>query len=269
MWEEVAKRVQREGGEVHMRHKVVGLKPEGDHIASVTVLNEDTGQTEEVQGDYVFSTMPVKELVEQLGCVVPPEVKKIANGLMYRDFITVGVLLHRLALPEGTGPTNIVPDNWIYIQERDVKVGRLQIFNNWSPYLVADPNTVWLGMEYFCNEGDELWSMSDEDFFRFAVDELARIHIINKEDVIDGTVVRVKKTYPAYFGTYDQFDKIRDYVEKFDNLYLLGRNGMHRYNNADHSMLTAMTAVDNIVNDRVDKTNIWAVNTESDYHEEK
>ena len=134
---------------------------------------------------------------------------------------------------------------------------------------VADPNTVWLGLEYFCNEGDELWSKPDADFLSFATDELAHIGIIDKKDVLDGTVVRVKKTYPSYFGSYLQFDKVRAYVDRFENLFLLGRNGMHRYNNADHSMLTAMTAVDNIVNGQTDKANIWDVNTESDYHEEK
>ncbi|MBA2278704.1 MAG: NAD(P)/FAD-dependent oxidoreductase [Chloroflexia bacterium] len=269
MWEEVARRVELEGGEVHMRQKVVALAHDGATVTGATVVDEETGHARQVAADYVFSTMPVKELIAGLGCSVPPDVKAVADGLLYRDFITVGVLMRRLALPGGVGDTNIVPDNWIYIQERDVKLGRLQVFNNWSPYLVADPNTVWLGLEYFCNEGDELWTKSDNEFFRFAVDELARIHIIDKNDVLDGTVVRVKKTYPAYFGTYNHFDKIRDYTDRFENLYLLGRNGMHRYNNADHSMLTAMTAVDNIVNGERDKENVWSVNTESEYHEEK
>jgi protoporphyrinogen oxidase len=222
-----------------------------------------------VTGDYFFSTQPVKELIANLEPYAPEEIKHVSDGLMYRDFVTVGVLLTRLDLPEGVGPTNLVPDNWIYIQERSVKLGRLQIFNNWSPYLVADPNTVWLGMEYFCTEGDELWSKSDEEFFDFAIRELDSIGIIDLKDVLDGTVVRVKKTYPAYFGTYDRFDEIREFVDRYPNLFLLGRNGMHRYNNADHSMLTAMTAVDNIIAGREDKSNIWSVNTESEYHEEK
>lgn len=269
MWEEVARRVELEGGEIHKRHTVRAFTHNGSKVTGATVVDETTGQAKEVAADYIFSTMPVKELIAGFGCDVPPEVKQVAEGLLYRDFITVGVLLRRLALPGGEGPTNIVPDNWIYIQESEVKLGRLQVFNNWSPYLVADPNTVWLGLEYFCNEGDELWSKSDDEFFQFAVDELHRIQIIDKKDVLDGTVVRVKKTYPAYFGTYDHFDKIRAYTDCFENLYLLGRNGMHRYNNADHSMLTAMTAVDNIVNGETDKSNIWSVNTEAEYHEEK
>ena len=162
-----------------------------------------------------------------------------------------------------------MPDNWIYIQERDVRIGRLQIFNNWSPWLVRDPDTVWLGLEYFCNEGDDLWRMSDEDFRAFAAAELVKIDVIEPGDVLDGVVIRVPKTYPAYFGSYDDFQVVRDFVDDFPNLFLVGRNGMHRYNNQDHSMLTAMTAVENLRDGVTSKDNIWAVNTEEDYHEEK
>ncbi len=269
MWEIVADRIRAEGGHVHLRHRVVSITNEGDRITSATICNEETGQEEVVTGDYFFSTMPINELLQSFTGEVPADVKHVSDNLPYRDFITVGVLAKRLALPDGEGPTNIVPDNWIYIQESDVKIGRLQIFNNWSPYLVADPNTVWMGLEYFCYEGDELWSMADDAFFDFAVAELDKIGIIDRKDVLDGTVVRVKKTYPAYFGVFKDFDKVREYTDRFPNLFLLGRNGMHRYNNADHSMLTAMTAVDNIVNGQTDKANIWSVNTESDYHEAK
>jgi protoporphyrinogen oxidase len=269
MWEEVAAHIRQGGGEVRCGHRVTAVAHSGTRVTGVTVVDEETGEQSELAADYVFSTMPVKELIAGMGPDVPGDVRAIAAGLRYRDFITVGVLLTRLALPGGQGPTNLVPDTWIYIQERDVQIGRLQIFNNWSPYLVADPErTVWLGLEYFCNEGDDLWQMSDDAFLAFAVDELARIDIIDPADVLDGTVRRVRKAYPAYFGTYDQFERIRQYTDTFPNLYLLGRNGMHRYNNADHSMLTAMTAVDNIVSGREDKANIWAVNTETEYHEE-
>lgn len=164
---------------------------------------------------------------------------------------------------------NIILDNWIYIQERDVKLGRLQIFNNWSPYMVKDPDTVWIGLEYFCNEGDELWSKSDDEFSKYAIDELAKISIIEKDDVLDATVIRMPKTYPAYFGSYDDFHVIRGFTDKIDNLFLIGRNGMHRYNNADHSMLTAMIAVENIINGKKTKDNIWQVNIEDEYHEDK
>jgi protoporphyrinogen oxidase len=164
---------------------------------------------------------------------------------------------------------NIIPDNWVYIQERDVKIGRLQIFNNWSPYMVKDQNTVWIGLEYFCNDGDALWNKSDEEFQKCAIEELAKIGIINKEDILDSTIVRMKNTYPAYFGTYHEFYMIRDFTDKIENLFLIGRNGMHRYNNQDHSMLTAITAVENIINGVKTKGNVWAVNTELEYHEEK
>ena len=198
--------------------------------------------------------------------------QKVAKGLPYRDFITVGLLMKDLKIKNETSQkaTNtIVPDNWIYIQEPGVKVGRLQIFNNWSPYLVKDQKHVWIGMEYFVNEGDALWTMKDKDMLNFGIDELSSINIIDKDAVLDGTVIRIKKTYPAYFGTYNEFDKIRDFTDGFDNLFLLGRNGQHRYNNQDHSMLTAIAAVDNIIDGRSDKDNVWNVNVEKEYHEEK
>jgi protoporphyrinogen oxidase len=163
---------------------------------------------------------------------------------------------------------NLVPDNWIYIQEPGVKVGRLQIFNNWSPYLVEDSKNVWIGLEYFANEGDELWEKSDKNMSSLGINELCQIGIIDKTDVLDSTVIRMKKTYPAYFGTYARFDEIRHFTDKFANLFLIGRNGMHRYNNQDHSMLTAMTAVENIINGRKDKDNIWDINVEKEYSEE-
>jgi protoporphyrinogen oxidase len=191
---------------------------------------------------------------------------------MYRDFITVGLLLDELKIKNETkNPTvnNIVPDNWIYIQERDVKLGRLQIFNNWSPYMVKDENDTWIGLEYFCNEGDELWKMSKDEFSEFAINELAKIDIIDPADVKDHVVIKVKKTYPAYFGTYDHFHIVKEFTEGFENLFLIGRNGMHRYNNMDHSMLTAMAAVDNIIKGKTSKDNLWQINAEEEYHEEK
>ena len=186
---------------------------------------------------------------------------------MYRDFITVGLLASKLAVHEKDGSQ--LKDNWIYIQEPDVVVGRLQIFNNWSPWLVSDPDKVWIGLEYFCNDTDDLWKLSDEGMAGFAISEIAKIGILDAADVEDAHVVRVPKTYPAYFGSYDRFDVIRNYLDGFENLFLVGRNGMHKYNNQDHSMLTAMTAVENIVNGVVTKENIWAINTEAEYHEEK
>jgi protoporphyrinogen oxidase len=241
----------------------------------VDVLDTTTGTTERVIGDYFFSTMPVNELIASFdggGTPVPANVQQVARGLPYRDFITVGLLLDRLKItnpnPHGA-PGDTVADNWIYIQEPDVKVGRLQIFNNWSPYLVGKPGKVWIGLEYFVNEGDELWTMPEAEMAAFGINELAKINIIDPAAVEDSTVIHVKKTYPAYFGTYHRFDEIRSFTDGFQNLFLLGRNGQHRYNNQDHSMLTAMAAVDNVASGRLDKDNVWGVNVEQDYHEQK
>jgi protoporphyrinogen oxidase len=199
-------------------------------------------------------------------------VREVAEGLMYRDFITVGLLLNKLKIKNTTRiqtHNQLIPDNWIYIQERDVRLGRLQIFNNWSSWLVKDPDTVWMGLEYFCNEDDDLYTMPEEDFVRFAIDELAHIDIIEKEDVLDSVVIKMPKTYPAYFGSYDRFAEVRRFTDRFENLFLIGRNGQHRYNNMDHSMLTAMISVENIIDGIKTKDNIWAVNAEEEYHESK
>jgi protoporphyrinogen oxidase len=227
-----------------------------------------------VEGDYFISSMPIKDLVEGMGKEkVPAEVYEVATTLPYRDFITVGLLVNKLQIKNQTKMktlSNIVPDCWIYIQERDVKLGRLQIFNNWSPYMVEKPeDTVWIGLEYFCNEGDEMWEMSDEAFIEFAKKELAHIGVISESDVLDANRVRVKKAYPAYFGSYYQFDKVKDYLNTYDNLFCVGRNGQHRYNNMDHSMVTAFEAAKCIKNGSTDRTSVWGVNTDKEYHEEK
>jgi protoporphyrinogen oxidase len=271
MWEEAARQVESLGGKVLLHQNVIGIKAADNVILSVTARDDRTGTLTTHSSDYFFSSMPVKDLVRSLDCPVPAQTREIANGLIYRDFITVGLLVKKLLVKNETKiktVNNIIPDSWVYIQEREVRVGRLQIFNNWSPYMMADNRLVWLGMEYFCNEGDELWNKPDDVFMRFAINELAQIGIIDTSDVIDSTIIRMPKTYPAYFGTYDRFETVRQFLDGFENLFLVGRNGMHKYNNADHSMLTAMVAVDNIVNKTASKENIWAVNTEAEYHEE-
>lgn len=272
LWEEVARIIEERGGEIYLRHKVIGMKHGGNKIVEVLIKNDDNGNIIKKKADYFFSTMPVKDLIQSFHEGVPEDVQEVAQGLMYRDFITVGLLLKRMKIVNNTKintSNNIIPDNWIYIQERDVKISRLQIFNNWSPYLVEDRDKVWLGLEYMCSVGDELWNKTDIEFEEFAIDELIKINCIEKKDVLDSIVVRMQKVYPAYFGTYDKFDIIRNYTDNFDNLFLIGRNGMHRYNNQDHSMLSAIVAVENIINDVKNKENIWAVNAEEEYHEEK
>jgi protoporphyrinogen oxidase len=266
LWEHVAGLVAQKGGEVRLGWRVTSLNVEGDRIASVQAT-DPYGASHTFPADYVFSTMPVRELIHALRTPVPDDVLAVADGLLYRDFITVGLLVDRLSVTESDGST--LKDTWIYIQEPDVLVGRLQIFNNWSPFMVADPSKVWIGLEYFCYESDALWKMSDEEMARFAIAEVEKIGILCASDVRDTHVVRVPKTYPAYFGTYDRFDEVVRYTDRFENLFLVGRNGMHKYNNQDHSMLTAMTAVDQIVAGRIDKSALWEINTEQEYHEEK
>ena len=266
MWEEVKARVEARGGRVLHRHRVTRLLTEGNTVRAVKAAGPD-GREVEFAGDWFFSSMPVSDLVRALEPSPPDDVAEVAAGLKYRDFITVGLLLKKLRVEEPGG--GLLRDNWIYIQEPDVKMGRMQIFNNWSPYLVRDPGTVWVGLEYFCFEGDALWNRSDADLTALAAEELERIGLASRADVLDGVVLRVPKTYPAYFGSYGRFDVIRRHTDRLANLFLIGRNGMHRYNNQDHSMLTAMTAVDNILDGRADKANLWEVNTEEDYHEER
>ncbi|HYM06360.1 MAG TPA: NAD(P)/FAD-dependent oxidoreductase [Terriglobales bacterium] len=270
VWEEVARQVKALGGEILTGYEVTGLEHESGRISKVEARHAETGEVRTFAGDLFFSTMAIKDLVRALKPAPPAVIREISEGLIYRDFITVGLLCRELKVKSDHPDANgLIKDNWIYIQEPDVKVGRLQIFNNWSPYMVADPSNVWLGLEYFCFEGDELWRKSDEDLIRLGTEELERIAILERANVLDGTVLRMQKTYPAYFGTYNRFPELREYVDSFDNLYLVGRNGMHKYNNQDHSMLAAMVAVDNLAANIPGKDNIWAVNTEQEYHEEK
>ena len=227
------------------------------------------------EADYFVSSMPIKDLFLAMGEKnVSKESYDVAVTLPYRDFITVGVLLDKLKIQNKTKIktlNNIVPDTWIYVQERDVTMGRMQLFNNWSPYMVKDPeHTVWMGLEYFCSEGDEMWNDSDEHFIATAIDELVKMGIIeSKENVLDATRLKVKKAYPAYFGSYDHFDEVRKELDSIANLYCIGRNGQHRYNNMDHSMLTGLLAADYIRENNTDKSALWEVNTEKEYHETK
>ena len=266
LWETVAEDIKNMGGQIIFNEKVVQIKQNNNTIESVI-----TSSGKEYKGDIFVSTMPVKDLVNSLNDV-PNDVMQISNGLMYRDFRVVGVLLNKLSLKNTTKiktVNNIIPDTWIYIQEKGVKLGRLQIFNNWSPYMVDDfEHKVWIGLEYFCNEDDHIWKDDDETFINFALSEAASISIFDKKDVLDAYTKRVKKAYPAYFGSYDKFDKVKNYCLGIDNLYLVGRNGMHKYNNMDHSALTAMKTVDCILG-KCAKSDIWSVNTENEYHEEK
>ena len=268
LWEIAAQEVISLGGIITMNTKVEKIEIADKKVVSVQHCNG----TQEC--DYLISSMPIRDLIVGItGTTVPVNVLKTAQELPYRDFITVGLLVDKLNLKNMTKSktlNNIVPDCWIYIQESDVKIGRLQIFNNWSPYMVKDVDTkVWIGLEYFCSEGDDLWTMSDSDFIAFSISELEKIGIINPKDVIDQVRINVKKAYPAYFGSYDNFNEVQQWINTIDNLVCIGRNGQHRYNNMDHSMMTGMVTADMLIADKIDKAAIWSINTEKEYHETK
>lgn len=271
LWETAAADFEKMGGIIRKNAKVTGIHQENSSVSYLEY--EENGELKKMEADIVISSMPIKDLVRGMNDV-PEEMRVIADGLPYRDFVTVGVLVERLNLKNETDIktlNNIVPDCWIYVQDVGVKLGRIQIFNNWSPYLVKDvQEKVWIGLEYFCNEGDRFWNMTDNQCIKFAAKELVKMGVISSsDDILDAHREKVKKAYPAYFDTYDDMDKLIDYLNTFDNLYCVGRNGQHRYNNMDHSMVTSFETVKNIVNNVKDKSNIWNVNTEDEYHEEK
>ena len=288
LWETVESNCENAGVKVVTDAKVIEVRQQNGHISSVVTEAADGTRTE-WNADQFISSMPVKDLVESIDAAgvdteaaatgskaAPEAVTEVAEGLPYRDFVTVGLLVNHLKLENTTdiptlGNPPIVPDCWIYVQDPGYKVGRIQVFNNWSPYLVKNvDDTVWIGLEYFCEEGDTFWNMSEEDAVKFAISELMRMGVIEKpEDVLDSHRERVKKAYPAYFDTYDRIDEVIDYLDGFGNLYCVGRNGQHRYNNMDHSMATAIEAVDNIKSGKATKENVWSVNTDQSYHEEK
>lgn len=264
-WETVADKVKQNGGSISLNSTVTKIHIESGRVRSVTLTHDD-GSTEEHACDFFFSSMPIKELVNAIdGITVPNNILKIASELPYRDFITVGLCVKKLKINNQTRIKTFkdrIPDTWIYIQERNVKIGRLQIFNNWSPYLVHDyENTLWIGLEYFCTEGDTLWQMDKEEFIDMAVQELETLDILDPNDVIDACIQKVRKAYPAYYGAYQQLDEVKDFLNSIENLFCIGRNGQHRYNNMDHSMLTAIHAVECIRNGNLtDKSIVWNVN---------
>ena len=271
LWETAADHIINMGGTIIKNAKVTSILNDGSTVKSV--VYEKDGECIELSGDIFISSMPVKDLINGMNNV-PEDIQYVSSNLPYRDFVTVGVLLDKINLQNKTQfktLNNIVPDCWIYVQDAGIKLGRIQIFNNWSPYLVKDIDTkIWIGLEYFCNENDDFWNLSDEDCIKFAGEELVKMGIINSADeILDAHREKVKKAYPAYFDTYSRISEVIDYLNTYDNLYCVGRNGQHRYNNMDHSMATSFETVDNILNNNTDKSNIWNVNTEGEYHEQK
>lgn len=271
LWEEVANKITEMDGKILFNHQVNKIIKNDKVIEAIECNNN--GNKIKISGDIFISSMPLKDLILSINDNVPKKVLDTAKGLPYRDFITIGILTKKLNLKNETNiPTlnNIVPDCWIYVQEDNVKMGRIQVFNNWSPYMVKDPkNTVWLGLEYFCDEGDSFWNKSNKQLKEFAINELISMGIIDKNSVLDYHIEKVKKAYPAYFDTYKDIDSVKKYIDKIDNLYCVGRNGQHRYNNMDHSVMTGFLTADYILGKIKNKDDIWNVNTEKEYHEEK
>ena len=270
LWEITADEIRAHGGEIRFGARAVSFA-QGETGRIVSVTYEQGGRRETIPADVVVSSMPLRDLIAGMENV-PEEIREIAAGLPYRDYMTLGVLVSRMALQNRTNiPTlgNIIPDNWVYVHDRSVKMGRFQVFNNWSPYMVRDPeHTVWVGLEYFCDEGDELWRMDEDAFAKMCVSEMQKIGLISSpDDVLDRHLERVDKAYPAYFDTYDHIDTLRHWLDGIRNLYCVGRNGQHRYNNLDHSMCTSFEAVKAILSGSEDKTAVWNVNTEKEYHE--
>jgi len=272
MWEAAAKKITSLGGEIHTGCEVVSLKLDGGKIVSATIKELSTRQQFDTTADCFISSMPIKDLVSGLNGNVPADVRETAADLQYRDLIIVGLLADKMLVKNDTGVKTggpWIPDHWIYLQEPDMKAGRMEIYNNFSAAMLKDKTKVSLGMEYFCNTGDDIWSKTDGELAALAADELVKIGFIARDGVLDSTVIRVKKAYPAYFGAYESFPKIKDFLSGIGNLYLIGRNGTHRYNNMDHSMLSGMAAAENIKAGRAMDEHVWGVNAEQEYLEEK
>jgi protoporphyrinogen oxidase len=261
LWEKVAKACQESGVVFLFQTKLTKLHMEDGMVTKVTYHTAQNSVIE-MDSDVVFSTMPIKNLIESIQEEVPKEVTEIAQKLEYRDFMIVGLELKTLKIEQEKG--KLIKDNWLYIQEGEVKVGRLQIFNNWSPFM-SPANNIWIGAEYFCQHTDELWNMSDEKVIDFALTELSLIGILDKGQFLSGKVVRCPKAYPTYSGSYHRLNQVIDYLDTKKNLFLMGRNGLHKYNNQDHSMLTAFKAVELFEKGEMSKMEIWAINSDDEY----
>ena len=254
MWETMAKLIAKRGSEIRLGLQVEKIEWRGNRVEQIAVNCK--GQEETLKGSHFISSMPIRELVLSLSPTAPQEVREAAMKLKYRDFITVVLIVNR---------RDIFPDNWLYIHDPGVRVGRIQNFKNWSPHMVADPEKTCLGLEYFCFKGDHLWTMPDEELIELGKREIEKVCLVNACEVEDGVVVRVPKAYPVYDHTYkESLSVVRSFLSRMENLQLVGRNGMHKYNNQDHSMLTAMLAVKNILGASYD---LWAVNNEQQYLE--
>ncbi len=271
LWERMAEYIKQKGGKIILDTEVKEIVKDGDKIVSLKVKNNKTSEESVIDGDLFISSMPIKDLIANMNDV-PKSVVQIAQGLIYRDFIIVNYVVSKINLKNNTDcPTvnNIAPDSWIYLQDSGITAGRMDIMNNFSPYIIKNyKDEVVINMEYFCNENDNLWNFEDNDLIKFGIQELQKLNIIDNSDVKSSRVIRVKKAYPSYFGAYDNFDQIKDYLNTLNNLYCIGRNGQHKYNNMDHSVLSGIVAVRTIINN-LSKNDLWDINTDSEYQETK
>lgn len=262
----MADKIINEGGEIKFNCKVSKFYNDNNKIYGVVLENG-----EEIKADYVISTMPVKDLINGMQ-YVPENISNIAKNLEYRNYILVSFLCSNFNLKNDTDYqtiNNITPDSWIYLQGENLKAGRLHIMNNFSPYVVEDYiNNTLVNLEYFCNENDDLWNKNNNDMINLGISELKSLGIINENDILSSNCIKVEKAYPAYFGVYKDFDKIKEYLNNFENLYCIGRNGQHKYNNMDHSILSGLKVAEIIANNS-DKTVLWQINTSEDYLESK
>ena len=276
MYEEMAKEIIKMGGKIKLNANVCELEIKNKKI--IKLKYNYNKKVCEYCFDYIVSSMPIKNLINNFkGEKIPQKISNITDNLPYREFMSVGIVVDKMNLKNNTKIrtlNNIVPDSWIYVQEPDVKMGRIQIFNNWSCYMFKNKedikNKVMISFEYFCDENDKYWNMKDSEFIQFAIDEAIKIGVIAKDCNIEDSIrIKIPKAYPSYFGTYKDLNKVVDYLNRFENLFCIGRNGQHRYNNMDHSMLTGIETAKNIIDNKKNKDNIWNVNTEKVYHEKK
>lgn len=268
MWRRASDKIQEMGGKLFTNSDVTRINIEGNRVLSVNIHNN----SEPVECDFLFSSMPIPALINALsGIEVPAEVKEIADNLPFRDYITTGILLEKLEITDNSTRKTInnqFTDNWIYIQDKSVRVGRIYFMNNFSPYMVRDKSKILIGAEYFCTEGDDLWKMNETDFIKMTIMELEKIGILKPENVYKAFQIKEKKAYPAYYGSYNELNKVISFLNRIENLYCIGRNGQHRYNNMDHSMLTSVEAVKHMISEeKCDKEQIWSVNADSEYQE--
>jgi protoporphyrinogen oxidase len=256
MWEACRSRIEAGGNRVHVNTRVVELRHDGAAVQAIVVESNGERRVEPVA--QVISTMPIRHLIRGLMPPAPAEVRAAADRLKYRDFLTVALIIDA---------PHLFPDNWIYVHDPAVRVGRIQNFKNWSPEMVPDPSVTCLGLEYFCSAGDDLWSRSDAELVALGTREVESIGLLNGARVVDACVLRVHKAYPVYDDGFEAaVETVRAWAGRLRNLQLVGRNGMHKYNNQDHSMLTAQLAVRNLLGDRHD---LWSINADEAYHEEE